>query len=160
MRRGADLIRRARERSGLTQAALAQRSGVPQSVISEYETGRRDPSVTALDRLVGAAGMRLSLSDEPATLKEVRVRGAELRALLTGYGATNIEVFGSVARGDDDDASDVDLLVDLDPSVGLFALGRMRSSAEALLSRPVDIVPRSGLKSPIAAQVLRDAVPL
>lgn len=104
--------------------------------------------------------MRLSLGDEPETLKEVRVRGAELRALLAGYGASNIEVFGSVARGDDDEDSDIDLLVDLDSSVGMFALGRMRSAAEALLRRPVDVVPRSGLKPPIAAQVLRDAVPL
>lgn len=154
------MIREARERSGLTQTALAERSGVRQSVISEYEGAKREPSVAALEKLLSAAGMRITLTDEPETLKQVRMRAAELRALLSALGATNIEVFGSVARGDDRPESDVDLLVDLTPSVGLFDLLRMQSAAEALLGRPVDIVPRAGLKRGVMPEVQREAVPL
>ncbi|KJQ56052.1 DNA-binding transcriptional repressor PuuR [Microbacterium sp. SA39] len=154
------MIKEARRRSGLTQTVLAERSGIRQSVISEYENGRREPSVSALDRLLGAAGLALSLSEEPETLKQVRMRAAALRALLAEHGATNVEVFGSVARGDERADSDVDLLVDLDPAVGLFSLLRMQSAAETLLERSVDIVPRAGLKPEIAKHALRDAVPL
>lgn len=160
MRRGASLIKTARERTNLTQSALADRSGIPQSVISEYESGRREPSVVALDRLLGAAGLALTLTDEPTTLRSVRIRAADLRSLLAEHGATNIEVFGSVARGDDHENSDIDLLVDLAPTVGIFDLLRMQSAAEALLDRVVDIVPRASLKADIADDVRREAVPL
>jgi hypothetical protein len=160
MRRGAFLIKTARERTGLTQSALANRSGIRQSVISEYESGRREPSVAALDRLLGAAGLSLALADEPETLRRVRLRAADLRAMFAEHGATNIEVFGSVARGDDHENSDVDLLVDLAPTVGMFDLLRMQSAAEALLERAVDIVPRASLKSGVADEVQREAIPL
>ncbi len=154
------MIKTARERTGLTQSALANRSGIRQSVISEYESGRREPSVAALDRLLGAAGLTLTLAEAPETLRQVRLLAADLRTILAEYGATNIEVFGSVARGDDHENSDIDLLVDLAPDVGMFDLLRMQSAAEALLGRPVDIVPRASLKSGVADDVRQDAVPL
>ncbi|WP_350352902.1 nucleotidyltransferase domain-containing protein [Microbacterium sp. A8/3-1] len=154
------MIKTARERTGLTQSALANRSGIRQSVISEYESGRREPSVAALDRLLGAAGLTLTLAEAPETLRQVRLLAADLRTILAEYGATNIEVFGSVARGDDHENSDIDLLVDFAPDVGMFDLLRMQSAAEALLGRPVDIVPRASLKSGVADDVRRDAVPL
>lgn len=154
------MIKTARERTGLTQSALANRSGIRQSVISEYESGRREPSVAALDRLLGAAGLTLTLAEAPETLRQVRLLADDLRTILAEYGATNIEVFGSVARGDDHENSDIDLLVDLAPDVGMFDLLRMQSAAEALLGRPVDIVPRASLKSGVADDVRRDAVPL
>ncbi|WP_407360944.1 helix-turn-helix domain-containing protein [Microbacterium sp. LBN7] len=160
MRRAAALIKEARRRSNLTQTALAERSGIHQSVISEYESGRREPSVSALDRLLGAAGLALSLVDEPETLKQVRIRAADLRSLLAEHGATNIEVFGSVARGDDHPDSDVDLLVDFAPDVSLFDVLRMRSAAEKMLDRPVDIVSRASLKHDVAGSAIREAVPL
>ncbi|WP_341945980.1 nucleotidyltransferase family protein [Microbacterium sp. LWH11-1.2] len=80
--------------------------------------------------------------------------------MFAEHGATNIEVFGSVARGDDHENSDVDLLVDLAPTVGMFDLLRMQSAAEALLERAVDIVPRASLKSGVADDVQREAIPL
>lgn len=154
------MIKAARERTGLTQSALADRSGIRQSVISEYESGRREPSVAALDRLLGAAGLALTLAEEPETLRRVRIRAADLRSLLADHGATNVEIFGSVARGDDHPNSDVDLLVDLASTVGMFDLLRMQSAAEALLDRAVDIVPRSSLKPGVAEHVRREAIPL
>lgn len=88
----------------------------------------------------------------------------EIREALKGglapLGATNLAVFGSVARREESEDSDIDLLVDLDANVGLFAMLRMRSLAEQLLGRSVDIVPRVGLKADIAEVVLREAIAL
>ncbi|MBM7505916.1 nucleotidyltransferase family protein [Agromyces aurantiacus] len=84
----------------------------------------------------------------------------ELVAALAALGASNIRVFGSVARGDESASSDIDLLVDLADDVGLFGLGTMRSTAERILDAPVDIVPASSLKADVADTVLREARPV
>lgn len=91
-------------------------------------------------------------------LSHVRAQAAELQRALKPLGARAIHVFGSVARGDDTDASDVDLLVDLAPDVGMFNLLRMQSEAETILGRPVDLVPRTGLKPEVAETALREAI--
>lgn len=57
----AKVLVRARTRAGLTQAQLAARARTSQPVISAYEHGRRDPSVTTLRRLVAATGADLEL---------------------------------------------------------------------------------------------------
>ena len=63
-------LREARRRAGLTQAALAERSGTSQATISAYESGRKEPSVETLSRLLAAAGARLAV--EPAATAVVR----------------------------------------------------------------------------------------
>lgn len=154
------MIRRARESAGLTQSVLAERSGVAQSVISSYEKGRREPSASALDVLLTAAGFRLVVEPEPESLHKVRTHSAELIAKLAELGGHNISVFGSVARGDDRPDSDVDLLIDIDDTVGLFTLMKMRSVAERILGREVDLIPRNGLKASVSETALLDEVPL
>lgn len=67
----AALLRQARARSGLTQAGLAARAGTSQPVISAYEHGRRDPSLTTLARLLAAAGERLDV-------RSLRLAGSDL----------------------------------------------------------------------------------
>src|SRR5699024_9604243 len=127
MSRASAMIRQAREDAGLTQSVLAERSGVAQSVISSYEKGRREPSASALDVLLTAAGFRLVVEPEPESLHKVRTYSPKLTAKLAELGGRNISVFGSVARGNDRPYSDVDLLIDIDDSVGLFTLMKMRS---------------------------------
>jgi hypothetical protein len=56
--------------------------------------------------------------------------------------------------------SDVDLLVDVEPTVGFFALGQMRTEAERILETSVDIVPANSLKPDVAERVLAEAIPL
>lgn len=58
----ATTLRRSRKHAGLTQRELAQRAGVPQSVIAKIESGRSTPRVDTLDRLLRAAGHRLEAS--------------------------------------------------------------------------------------------------
>jgi transcriptional regulator with XRE-family HTH domain len=60
----APALRAARQRSGLSQAALAARAGTSQATVSAYESGRKQPSVATLSRLLAAAGSRLAI--EPA----------------------------------------------------------------------------------------------
>lgn len=52
-------IREARRQAGLSQAALAARAGTSQATLSAYESGRKQPSVETLSRILGAAGARL-----------------------------------------------------------------------------------------------------
>jgi uncharacterized protein len=87
-------------------------------------------------------------------------RRAEILAVAACHGATNVRVFGSVARGDDHSGSDVDLLVDMEPGHSLFDLGGLLIDLQRLLGLDVDVVTEKGLRPRIRAEVLREAVPL
>ena len=76
------------------------------------------------------------------------------------YGATSVRIFGSVARNEDDDKSDVDFLVELEPGRTLFDLGGMLMELRRLLGREVDVVTVRGLRDKIRDRVLKEAVPL
>jgi len=71
-----------------------------------------------------------------------------------------LALFGSVLREDFSPNSDVDVLVEFEPgaAIGMMALSRMQRELSELLSRPVDLVPRSGLKPVIRDSVLASAV--
>ena len=76
------------------------------------------------------------------------------------FGARNVRVFGSVARGKDTGTSDLDLLVDLDPDRTLMDLGGLLMELQSLLGRPVDVATEAMLRPHVREQALRDAVPL
>ena len=80
-----NLLRDARTLSGLTQAALAARSGTSQATLSDYERGAKQPSTATLARILAAAGWRLTI--EPS--QPVRVPS---RAELEGAGAGLVDV--------------------------------------------------------------------
>ena len=61
----AGLVRTARARAGLTQAALAGLTGVTQQAISAYETGRKEPTLPTLQRMITAAGFEMRIRLEP-----------------------------------------------------------------------------------------------
>ena len=56
------------------------------------------------------------------------------------YGAYNIRIFGPVARGEDDENSDIDFVVDMEPGRSLLDLGGLLVELQELLGCPVDIV--------------------
>lgn len=87
-------------------------------------------------------------------------RRSEIFDLAAYYGASNIRIFGSVARGEDDSASDIDLLVDLDPGRSLIDLGGLLMELRELLGVSVDVGTEAMLKARVREQVLREAVPL
>lgn len=84
----------------------------------------------------------------------------EILRIAAGHGARDVRVFGSVARGEADDASDIDFLVVMEPGRSLLDLGGLQAELEVLLGRPVDIVTVRGLKARVRDAVLRDAVPV
>lgn len=90
----------------------------------------------------------------------LRARRDEILRIAARHGAQNLRVFGSVARGEDDESSDIDLLVDMEPGRTLFDLGGLNADLEALLRRRIDLVTPHGLRSRIRERVLREARPL
>jgi predicted nucleotidyltransferase len=75
-------------------------------------------------------------------------------------GASNVRVFGSVARGEADAGSDVDLLVDLEPGRSLFDLGGLLMDLEDIIGAPVGLVTEKGLRPRLRERVVRGAVSL
>ncbi len=72
-------------------------------------------------------------------------------------GAYNVRVFGSVARGEADSKSDIDILVDMEPGRSLFDLGGLLMDLQDLLGHDVDVVTERGLRERIREKVLREA---
>lgn len=76
------------------------------------------------------------------------------------YGAYNVRIFGSVARGEATAGSDIDLLVSLEPGRSLMDLGGLLYDLRNLLGIEVDVVTENGLRARIRERVLKEAVPL
>lgn len=76
------------------------------------------------------------------------------------HGARNVRVFGSFARGEQGEESDVDIIVDLEPGRSLMALAGLAVELEALLGRRVDVGTAAGLKPRYRDRILAEAVPL
>lgn len=93
-------------------------------------------------------------------LTDLRERRAEIIETARARGASRVRVFGSVARGDATEHSDIDFLVDLDPGRGLFDLGGLLMDLQELLGHPVDVVTETTLRSRVSQRVLSDAVEL
>ena len=87
-------------------------------------------------------------------------RRSAILQLAARRGARNVRVFGSFALGTADEASDVDLLVDMEPNRSLLDVGALVMDLQALLGREVDVVTERGLKERIRTRVLREAIPL
>jgi hypothetical protein len=154
----------------MSQAELAARVGVTQSVISAYESGHRQPALPTLAAFVEAAGYELvtDVRRPPRRLarltgpvgRRVRQRRREMVTAAAAHGVTNLRVFGSVARGQDRPDSDVDLLADLPPGISLFGLARVQADLEAIAGTRVELVPAADLKPGVRARVEHDLVAL
>lgn len=84
----------------------------------------------------------------------------EIIALAAKHKAEHVRVFGSVARGDANEGSDVDLLVSFAPGASLFDLIHLQEDAEHLIGVPVDVVSERGLSPFLEDRILREAIPL
>ncbi len=76
------------------------------------------------------------------------------------HGAFNVRVFGSVARGEADAESDIDLLVDMEPGRSLLDLSGLLIDLEDILGCNVDVMTERGLRDRIRERVLKEAVAL
>jgi hypothetical protein len=90
-------------------------------------------------------------------LKEKR---EEILSIATKYGAFNVRIFGSVARGEETADSDVDFLVELEPGRNLLDRIALIQDLEDLLERKVDVATVKGLREYFRDRILNEAVPL
>jgi predicted nucleotidyltransferase len=90
----------------------------------------------------------------------LKARRYQILNLCAKYGASNVRVFGSVARGEADESSDIDLIVDFDPERSLLDHAALWLELQELVGVRVDVVSSRGLKPRIRERVLQEAVPL
>jgi hypothetical protein len=90
----------------------------------------------------------------------LQAKREEILRIAAQHGARNVRVFGSVARGEADEASDIDFLVELEPGRTLLDHAALLLALQAALGRKVDVVSDRGIKPRIRERVLREAVPL
>jgi uncharacterized protein len=167
----AEVLRDARQLGGLTQAQLSTRSGATQSVISAYERGRREPGAETFLMLIEAAGLDFiirvpitnyqhpTLPDSAQTRALVKHR-QQILDLVAQYHASNVRIFGSVARGEARPDSDIDILVDFGPNTGLFSIVALQESLSKLLHFPIDLGDPKSLKPHVQPSVAKDQLSL
>jgi len=167
----AQVLRDSRQLGGLTQAQLSTRSGITQPVISAYERGRREPGAETFLMLIEAAGLdfiirvptntyrHATLPDSAQTRALVKHRQAVL-ALATQFNASNVRIFGSVARGEAKPDSDIDILVDFERGATLFDLSGLTEKLRQLLHFKIDLAPHRSLKPALINQVNKENIPL
>ena len=102
--------------------------------------------------VVGVALMKPSIA--------LRGKREQILAIAAQYGAYNVRIFGSVARGEDTEHSDLDLLIDMDADRPLSDLGLFAEDVHDALQCEVDAVTSTSLHRLLSKRILRDAVPL
>ena len=90
----------------------------------------------------------------------IREKRGEILRIAAKYGAHNIRVFGSLARGEANETSDVDLLVEFEPGRSLLDHSGLKIDLEELLGCKVDVVEPDALHWVIRDDVLNQAIPL
>ncbi len=93
-------------------------------------------------------------------IQSLRERREEILQIAAKHGARKVRVFGSVARGEADAASDLDLLVEMEPGRSLLDMGGISMELQDLLDARVDVVTEKGLRARIRDRVLKEAVAL
>ena len=92
-------------------------------------------------------------------LEELRQYKPQILAIAEEHGVGNVRVFGSVARGDADEKSDVDLLVSIERLLGWKYFG-LEPALQDLLRCEVDVVSDESIRPRLRDRILKDAVPL
>ena len=93
------------------------------------------------------------------SLEDSRARQEEILQTAAARGARVVRVFGSVARGQADADSDVDLLVDMEPGRTVLDVSELILDLREALGRDVGVV-EIRRPSPTAERILREAIPL
>lgn len=90
----------------------------------------------------------------------IKARREEILEIARKHGAYNVRVFGSVARGEASDKSDLDVLVEVGPVHSAWFPAGLVADLEDLLGIPVDVVTEDGLHWFVKEKVLEEARPL
>lgn len=157
---GSDVLTVADARAGLTRTLRRFRED-PDDVVPVVLGSHRKPEAVILPY---AHYRRLSDQGETGAEASIREllhhRRGLIESLARASRIDHVEVFGSVARGDDTPDSDVDLLVAPAADASLFDLARFEADVEALLGRSVDVVSRRALDPERDRAIIAEAQPL
>lgn len=145
-------IRSARLAAGMSQSQLAAAADVSQPNLSAYENGRRTPSPKVLERIARALLVRPSV--------RLRERRDAVLAAVAAHRAVDPQVFGSVARGEDEPGSDLDLVVSFTEDASLLDEVGLRIQLSDLLGIPVDVVGADALRGDFGARVMSELTPV
>lgn len=94
------------------------------------------------------------------TSETIRQKRDEILEIASRYGARDVRIVGSVARGDVTRESDLDLIVRFEPGRSLFDHGGLIVDLEELLGVKVDVISERGMRDRFRDRVLKEAVPL
>lgn len=94
------------------------------------------------------------------TQQILREKRAAILEIARRYGASDVRVFGSVARGDANDASDVDLIVRFEPGRTLLDHGGLVMDLRELLGMRVDVIDEDAMRPRFRERAMAEAVPL
>ena len=146
----------------MRRATITLADGLDEKVERFRMTQPARPSLTsvvaaALESYLETGGARTVQS---TVLNRVLRHRAEIRRIVSNHGGSNPFLFGSVARGEAREDSDIDLLIDLGQGRTLFDLAAMRAELEDLLGVPIDVVATSGLEGDVRDEVLAEALAL
>ncbi len=94
------------------------------------------------------------------TLESIREKRDAIYEIARRHGASDIRVFGSVARGDATESSDLDLIVRFEPGRSLFDHGELLMDLREFLNLKVDVISEGGMRPRFRETVMREAVPL
>ena len=125
--------------TGMSQREIGESLGISQPAVSQQLRYGPDLAVVSPEELLDAAA-------------------PVLKALGAASGYRRLAVFGSVARGEAHQRSDIDLLVDAPPGTSSFAFIKFKQLLEKVLGREIDLVSYGGLKPKIDDDIRRDAV--
>lgn len=169
------ILRRARRQLGLTQAELAERAGVSRTVVARYEAGKQQPSIAAVERLLGACGYELewtvrhvrppesSVAKDDAAFtvnaadrttaarfpgpigRRLTERLDEVLTLLASAGATDPRIHGGVADGTEPVDCPVLIGVTLPPGAGRLPLISAAGHIALLLGASVHVLPHADI---------------
>lgn len=100
----------------------------------------------------------MHVSTPVADVQQVRARLSQHAGLLKRYGVRRLAVFGSVVRGMAKGDSDVDILVEFESPIGMFAFLRLERELATVLGRRVDLVTEAALKPRMHQRILDEAI--
>lgn len=112
--------------------------------------GRSQPEVSRLLRFHGRSPLA----------RHLRHHAAEIKRLVGEAGGSHVRVFGSVATGQDQEGSDIDLLFTMGTPLSLMQLGELEQRISDVLGTRVDLVPETALRPEFRGRALDEAVNL
>jgi predicted nucleotidyltransferase len=153
-------VRAARKGRGWSTRAAAERLGLSVRFLNELERGKATARLDKVLHALKGLGLDLCVVRKRAVglREQVMARKPLLRAVARAHGVRAMWLFGSAARGTARDASDLDLLVELDQGRSLVDLVGFKQDLESLFSRSVDVFTRASLKPGILATAQADLV--